>query len=123
MNTTLEQDLRTAVDELNHIIRKENDWEFEISKIYNGQKDEFIVIYLLDHDNGNKYRVYHSDIHHVEDGDNIRECLMILVREKLCQYSNELSNISTSIVYYGGFLWHNYKTQRIHYVHHQTAQT
>ena len=104
MNTTLEQDLRTAVDELNHIIRKENDWEFEMSKIYDSQKDELIVIYLHDHDTGNKYRVYHSDIHHVEDGDDIRGCLMILVREKLHTYSNELFNIHESIVYYGGFL-------------------
>ena len=120
MNTTLEQDLRTAVDNLNHYIRKEVEWEFEISKIYNGQKDEFIVIYLIDHDNGNKYRVYPSDIHHVEDGDDVIKCLMILVTEKLSQYSNELSNINTSVVYYGGFLWH--KTTPIFYVHHMIAQ-
>jgi hypothetical protein len=101
MNTTLEQDLRTAVDNLNHLIRKENDWEFEMSKIYNGQKDEFIVIYLIDEDNGNKYRVYHSDIHHVEDGDDIQECLMILVKEKLRGYWNELETVVESVIFYG----------------------
>lgn len=98
MNTTLEQDIKQVVDKLNDYISANDKYEFELGYIRNKSKDEFTVIYLVDLDNGNKYRVFHSDLLDIASADCVIIDLIESVKDELQYYLRNLEEVIIEVL-------------------------
>lgn len=93
-----ERELQLAVNTLNDAIGCPSWYMFEMTKYWNLVKEEITTIHLINTGDGNKYRIYHSELTHIEDSDDIVACLMELAKECLAEELRNLNEVVSEVL-------------------------